>query len=239
MKKLVVFLLLLLTLALPVSAAESDPLLTLANPWNTIPEGWQVELTAIGGGHRVDKRCYEDLKAMLQACKQAGHSPVVRSSYRTRRNQEQLYANKVRQWKAYGYSDQAAREKAATIVAIPGTSEHQLGLALDIVDSVYRNLDEKQADTATQQWLMENSWQYGFILRYPTDKSAVTGIIYEPWHYRYVGRDHAKAIFDSGLCLEEWLELREHVQAVEAAIQDQMAQARRRSYVSLWHKNGK
>ena len=91
-------------------------------------------------------------------------------------------------------------------MAVPGTSEHQLGLALDIVDRSNQNLDESQEDTAVQQWLMKHSWEYGFILRFPTGKSDVTGIIYEPWHYRYVGKEAAKEIYDRGICLEEYLD---------------------------------
>ena len=92
------------------------------------------------------------------------------------------------------------------MVAVPGTSEHELGLAVDLTDNDYRELDEAQEDTATQKWLMENSWRYGFILRYPNDKSEATGIIYEPWHYRYVGKATAKAVYESGLCLEEFFD---------------------------------
>ena len=240
MKKLLIFLLtaaLAAGLALPAAATgETDPLLTLVNPWNTIPEDWTVELKSIGGGHSVDKRCYDDLSAMLRDCRAAGLRPVVRSSYRTRRTQEQLYANKVRQWKGYGYSDSEARKKAAAIVAPPDTSEHQLGLAVDLVDASYQTLDTRQADTPAQKWLMAHSWEYGFILRYPTDKSDVTGIIYEPWHYRYVGKEHAKAIYESGLCLEEWLEKRSTLQAVENAVSAQMEELRRRAYRALWHQ---
>ena len=85
-------------------------------------------------------------------------------------------------------------------------SAKQLGLALDIVDRSNQNLDESQEDTAVQQWLMKHSWEYGFILRFPTGKSDVTGIIYEPWHYRYVGKEAAKEIYDRGICLEEYLD---------------------------------
>ena len=91
-------------------------------------------------------------------------------------------------------------------MAFPGTSAHQLGLAVDIVDLSNQNLNESQEDTAVQKWLMENSWRYGFILRYPNDKSDVTGIVYEPWHYRYVGKEAAKEIYGQGICLEEYLE---------------------------------
>ena len=117
-----------------------------------------------------------------------------------------------------------ARKKAATIVAVPGTSEHQLGWAVDIVDKSYQVLNEKQATMPAQKWLMEHSWEYGFILRYPVDKSGVTGIIYEPWHYRYVGRDNAKAIYDSGLCLEEYLER----ETVRSAVRERYLELARR-----------
>ena len=91
-------------------------------------------------------------------------------------------------------------------MAVPGTSEHQLGLAVDIIASSYQVLDEAQENTAEQQWLMANAHHYGFILRYPSEKSAITGIGYEPWHYRYVGKAAAKEIFEQGLCLEEYLQ---------------------------------
>ena len=94
-----------------------------------------------------------------------------------------------------GYSREEAREKAGHQVAVPGTSEHQLGLAVDIVDVNYQLLDTNQENTAVQKWLLENSWRYGFILRYPTDQTDVTGIVYEPWHYRYVGKEYAQDIY--------------------------------------------
>ena len=90
-------------------------------------------------------------------------------------------------------------------MARPGTSEHETGLALDIVSAAYQLLDERQAETAAQQWLMAHCAEYGFILRYPTDKGALTGVGYEPWHYRYVGKEAAEAIMGGGLCLEEYL----------------------------------
>ena len=96
-----------------------------------------------------------------------------------------LFAGKVQRLMAAGYDAEEADQKAATVVARPGTSEHELGLAVDIVDASYQQLDEGQASTPVQQWLMEHCWEYGFILRYPDGKSDLTGIIYEPWHYRY------------------------------------------------------
>ena len=92
------------------------------------------------------------------------------------------------------------------MVAVPGTSEHQTGLALDIVDASYQHLDQAQEATPVQQWLMAHSWEYGFVLRYPTGKSETTGIIYEPWHYRYVGREAAREMTGLGLCLEEYVD---------------------------------
>ncbi len=91
-------------------------------------------------------------------------------------------------------------------MAVPGISEHQLGLAVDIVDMDNRHLDESQECTAVQQWLINHSCEYGFILRYPNEKSSITGIIYEPWHYRYAGREHAEQIHRLGVCLEEYLD---------------------------------
>ena len=112
-----------------------------------------------------------------------------------------------------GLSYEEAYEKAKTVVAYPGTSEHQTGLATDIVATSHQLLDDSQAETAEQQWLMENCWKYGFILRYPLGKSEYTGIIYEPWHYRYVGKEVAQYITENELCLEEYWQLVENQQA--------------------------
>ena len=98
-----------------------------------------------------------------------------------------------------------AKEKAGASIAVPGTSAHNLGLAVDLVDINNQNLDSSQEQTDVQQWLMQNSWRYGFILRYPSDKSALTGIVYEPWHYRYVGEVAAQYIYEHNICLEEYL----------------------------------
>ncbi|MCI8439388.1 MAG: M15 family metallopeptidase [Oscillospiraceae bacterium] len=199
----------------PITAEEpiiKDPVdpeawnLILVNPWNPLPENYSFTKKELSNGHAVDERCYPDLQAMMDACRAAGNSPVICSSYRSYEKQQSLYQNKVNRLAAQGYSQEKAREEAAKAVALPGTSEHQLGLAVDIVDIANQNLDSSQEDTAVQQWLMEHSWEYGFILRYPNDKSDITGIIYEPWHYRYVGKDAAAEIYQQGLCLEEYLE---------------------------------
>lgn len=179
--------------------------LILVNKDNYIPENYKISLKQLDNGHSIDERCYEDLQQMMDDCRAEGLEPVICSSYRTNEKQTELFNRQIEKWKNLGYSDSDAEIEAGKLVAVPGTSEHQLGLALDIVDISYQILDEKQENTAVQKWLMQNSYKYGFILRYPTDKRDITGISYEPWHYRYVGKVHAKAIYDSNLCLEEYL----------------------------------
>lgn len=178
----------------------------LVNPWNAIPQGYQPELETVENGYQVDQRCASALAAMLADCRAAGYSPLIRSAYRTQAQQTTFYQNLVQARMAQGLSQTEAQKQAATEVAVPGTSEHQLGLAVDLVDASYQVLDEAQASTPAQQWLVAHCWEYGFILRYPAEKQDITGIIYEPWHYRYVGRDHAQAIRQSGQCLEEFLQ---------------------------------
>lgn len=179
--------------------------LVLANPWHPLPEDYTFTQTTLSNGLTVDQRCYSDLQAMMDACRAAGLSPVICSAYRSYAKQEELFQQKVDKLTARGYSAEDARTEAAKEVALPGASEHQTGLALDIVDANNQNLDESQEDTAVQKWLMEHSWEYGFILRYPAGKSDLTGIIYEPWHYRYVGKEAAASIHELGVCLEEYL----------------------------------
>lgn len=180
--------------------------LILVNRWNLLPEDYEPTVKYLNNGHAIDERAYDDLQDMLADCRAAGLSPVICSSYRTMEKQKELFSNKVNEYMAQGYSKNEAEKKAGELVAVPGTSEHQLGLALDIVDMSNQILNESQEDTAVQKWLMDNSWKYGFILRYPTDKSNTTGISYEPWHYRYVGKQAAKEIYDAQICLEEYLE---------------------------------
>ena len=193
----------------PEASAEAEEAedwqLVLVNRWNPMPEGYAPQLTQLINGQAVDERCYPDLQEMMDACRAAGLEPLICSSYRTWQTQEELYGSKVRRLMAEGSGEMTASAEAGTVVAVPGTSEHQLGLAVDIVDMNNQNLDESQEQTPVQQWLMAHSWEYGWILRYPGDKSDITGIIYEPWHYRYVGRDAAREIHALGVCLEEYL----------------------------------
>lgn len=187
------------------NSVVKDELLTLVNFENTIPKDWKVDLVQLNNGQSVDRRIYDDLIAMLQAAKSEGLNPLICSSYRTNEKQEQLYQNKVSEYLSQGYSKVEASDKAAFWVARPGTSEHQLGLAVDIVSTKNQRLDRSQENTVEQRWLIQNSWKYGFVLRYPTNKNSITGVGYEPWHYRYVGKEHAKKINELGVCLEEYV----------------------------------
>ena len=108
---------------------------------------------------------------------------------------------------AYQVGVWRALEEAGTVVAVPGTSEHQLGLALDIIDDSNWTLDQTQENTKTQKWLMAHSWEYGWVLRYPNGKTELTGIIYEPWHYRYVGKEIAAELHELDMCLEEYMQM--------------------------------
>ena len=195
--------------------AQQPELLLLVNPWNPIPADYEPQgLVEVGyyeaEDYQMDSRCAYALLQMLDDCRAAGCLPYICSAYRTQFYQQMLFENKiVRVMFDEGVDKEAAAEIAALSVAVPGTSEHQLGLAVDIIDSYYTELDEGQEDTDVQRWLMANSWRYGFILRFPNGSSDITGIIYEPWHYRYVGTDYAKEIYERGITLEEFVALRQ------------------------------
>lgn len=199
----------------PVPEETSDPhvleqqreewYLLLVNKWNPIDRDYSMDLVELRNGHSVDIRAYPDLQDMMDDARAEGLQPIICSSYRTNQKQRDLFKNQVDKYIAQGLTEEEAEEQAAKWVAVPGTSEHQTGLAVDIVALDYQILDEGQEDTPEQKWLMENSYKYGYILRYPTEKSDITGIHYEPWHYRYVGKEAAKEIYDLGICLEEYL----------------------------------
>ncbi len=171
--------------------------LRLVNRWNPIPEGYTVDLKELPGGEQVDGRMYEPLMEMLEAAKEGNwdETPRVVSGYRTQAVQQSLYDNEVNKYKAEGYPEEDAKAEAGKWVAAPGTSEHQLGLAVDMEGATYDLF----------LWLQENSYKYGFIFRYPGDKTDITGTVEEVWHYRYVGVEAATEIFEQGLCLEEYL----------------------------------
>lgn len=189
-----------------VYSSTSDWNLLLVNKNSNVPEGYSVELEKIEERHQVDRRIAKFLKQMLFDARKEGVSPLICSSYRTNEKQQELYNNKVREYERWGCSFEEAEEFASYWVAIPGTGEHETGLAVDIVSRDYQILNEKQEQTDVQKWLIENSYKYGFVLRYPTDKKDITMINYEPWHYRYVGIDNATYMKEHDLCLEEYIE---------------------------------
>ncbi len=189
-----------------IDSSTSDWELLLVNKNHKVPEGYSMELEEVETVHKVDKRITVALNQMLNDARKQGLSPIICSSYRTNAKQKQLYNNKTKEYKRLGYNNAEAEELASYWVAIPGTGEHETGLAVDIVSKNYQILDEKQEETDVQKWLMENSYKYGFTLRYPTDKKEITMINYEPWHYRYVGIDNATYMKEHEMCLEEFID---------------------------------
>ena len=189
-----------------VNSNISDWELLLVNKNHKIPDDYIIELEEIETTHKVDKKIASSLEAMLNEARKQGLSPIICSSYRTNTKQKQLYNDKIKEYRKLGYNRAKAEELASYWVAIPGTGEHETGLAVDIVSQNYQILDEKQEETDVQKWLMENSYKYGFALRYPTDKKEITMINYEPWHYRYVGIENAQYMKEKNICLEEYIE---------------------------------
>ncbi len=190
--------------SVPVTELGGDWKLILANPTHKLPDDFSIEEAPIQG-YTMDARAVGPAKEMIAAAKADGIDLLVCSAYRPISSQQRLFNNKVQEYLNQGYSQSEAEKIAATIVAIPGTSEHQTGLALDIVTPSYQSLDDGYADTAAAKWLKANAADYGFILRFPKDKEDITKIIFEPWHYRYVGVDAAKEIMSKGITLEEYL----------------------------------
>ena len=173
--------------------------LMVVNRWNELPEDYEVELVELFNGKEVDERIYPYLQEMFDAAREEGIYPIVREGYRTEAEQQVMFDEKVQAYRSEGYSRARAERTAKEWVALPGTSEHQLGIAVDIKAD-----KEKCSNEEVYAWLAENAHKYGFILRYPQGKVSITGISYEPWHYRYVGAEAAKEIYEQGICLEEY-----------------------------------
>lgn len=174
--------------------------LILVNPDHPIPDDYQVQLLTLSNGEQIDTRIYQDLQAMFDDARAEGLALFVRNGYRTFEEQQELYDEKVNAFIEEGCSAEEAIQQAEGWVAIPGTSEHQLGLSVDInPDLDISSIDE------VYSWLEDNSYKYGFVKRYPSEKADITGINDEPWHFRYVGHEAAEEMFIRGLCLEEYL----------------------------------
>ena len=178
----------------------ADWRLILVNSENPIPQDYDIELTRLSNGVSVDSRIYPDLQRMFDDAREQGVDPTVREGYRSRDEQIQMMESYVSRYINEGYSESEAETLAAQIVAQPGTSEHELGIAVDI------NGASGVSDETVYRWLLENAYKYGFILRYPSGKEDVTGIDYEPWHYRYVGEKAALDIHTRQITLEEYLD---------------------------------
>ena len=191
-----------------VSAPETydgDWNLILVNSQNLLPVDFDVETEYIGN-RPMDKRIIPIVKQMIADAKADGVDLLICSSYRSVQRQETLFAEQIQSFLNQGYNAEDARTEAAKWVAVPRTSEHHTGLALDIVTPTYQMLDFGFEKTDAFKWLSTHCAEYGFILRYPKDKTDITGIVYEPWHYRYVGIEAAKYIMENNLTLEEYLE---------------------------------
>ena len=178
--------------------------LTLVNQWNPLPEDYTVELTELANGQKVDIRIYPDLQQMFDDARAQGVHPFVREGYRTAQQQQAILDERIQEYLNAGYSQEEAIEAARDWVALPGTSEHELGLAVDINADVTLSSSEEVYD-----WLAKHAHEYGFILRYPEGKEELTGISYEPWHFRYVGLEDAQKIYTQGICLEEYIQQKE------------------------------
>jgi D-alanyl-D-alanine carboxypeptidase len=185
---------------------ENNPeLLVLVNKENELDPDYDASLQSICKGRlQASDRLYDDLCAMLKAAGNEGYEYWIASAYRSRERQQELVDEDVSALmkQGYSYADALAETLMDTMPA--GHSEHETGLALDILCSGHMNMDTSQADEAGNQWLASHCAEYGFILRYPENKISVTEIEYEPWHFRYVGKEAAQYITENGLTLEEF-----------------------------------
>lgn len=186
--------------------SKDDWNLLLVNKQHPVPEDHTFELGTIAGSMKCDVRILPELFEMLQAARDDEVYLSVCSPYRDISRQEILFNRKIKRYMSNGYSYLEAYKISSQSVTVPGASEHQIGLALDIISNDYTTLNEGFANTKAGEWLKEHSREYGFILRYPKGKEYITGIEFEPWHFRYVGKEAATIIMDNGITLEEFVE---------------------------------
>ncbi len=191
----------------PAVPEEDKWMLRVANYKYVLPADFTVQTGLItpayarDQGMSFDARAVGDLNDMLAAANRDGVNLLVISCFRTLTKQTNLYNAEVQKWLNQGYNEERAKEKAGTIVAVPGTSDHNLGLAVDL-----NSVEESFENTKQFDWLQEHAAEYGFVMRYPKEKQDITKIIYEPWHYRYVGKEHAAEMNRLNMCLEEYVE---------------------------------
>ncbi len=179
---------------------ENGKMLILINSENKIPQDYEMKLITLTNGERIDSEIYPFLQKMFDDMRAEGYYPEVRSGYRSSESQENIYESRYASFRAEGHSRKEAKALTEKWVAEPGTSEHETGLAVDI------NPDREKSGDEVYEWLSENAHKYGFIKRYPEDKTDITGISDEPWHYRYVGKKAAREMKEKNLCLEEYIE---------------------------------
>src|SRR5699024_3911571 len=195
---------------LPETASLDDWNLVLVGPWNELSKDFKPELVEVNNQQEIDARIESAWDAWYQAAVEAGHRLFFASGYRSIELQEINFDSTVQQNINAGMSEEEAIEKAKEYLTVPGHSEYHTGLALDIVDEEWivegNGLDPEYETQASQQWLVDTMTDFGFILRYPENKEEVTGILYEPWHFRYVGKENAKFIVDHELALEEYID---------------------------------
>lgn len=196
---------------LPETASLDDWNLILVGPWNELPEEFNPELVEVDNQQRIDARIEEAWNNWYQAALEAGHRLFFASGYRSIELQETNFNQTVQENLNAGMSEEEAIESAKEYLTEPGYSEHHTGLALDIVDEEWivagKGLIPEYETQASQQWLVDTMTDYGFILRYPEGKEEITGILYEPWHFRYVGLENAQFMVEHELALEEYLDL--------------------------------
>lgn len=185
----------------------ADWRLVLINKQHPISNDYEFELGRLSvekSSIQLDDRILDDLLLMMQAAKKDGLNLVIRSPYRTYDRQESNFNNRIREHMRNGLSYMEAYKVTSQVITVPGCSEHEVGLALDITSESYIDLKRGFADTKEGKWLADHSYEYGFILRYPAEKEYITSIEYEPWHFRYVGREAASVMKREELCLEEF-----------------------------------
>lgn len=185
----------------------SDWRLVLINKQHPIPEDYEFNLATIRDYLRCDERIIDDLFLMMQAAKEDGVNLEIKSPYRTEDRQEFLFNQKIKLYMGQGMSYMDAYKVSSQVVTVPGSSEHQVGLALDIASDLHPYLNVEFGDTEAGKWLAEHSFEYGFTLRYPLGKEHITSIEFEPWHFRYVGREAAAVMKEEDLCLEEFWDM--------------------------------